>query len=148
MPTDTIIATSMIYDRQEGNYASLSITAKRPVAEKASEVIAAGKAKATGDRQDLSVSEQELPLASDDGSEEKLQQAVSDINSYVQNLQRDLQFKVDTELGQTIVYVVDSETKEVIRQLPREDVLERARLLQEQADAQSSPDGLLLQTKI
>lgn len=148
MPTDTIITTSMKLDRQDGNYASLSKTTARAAAQETVEVSVASKAEANEARQDLSLREQELPPAAAEGSEEKLQQAVSDINSYVQNLQRDLQFKVDTDLGQTVVYVVDSETQEVIRQLPREDVLERARLLQEQADGNSGPDGLLLKTKI
>jgi len=49
-----------------------------------------------------------------------LGQAVSQLNDFVQNVQRDLQFEVDENLGQTIVKVIDNETKEVIRQIPDE----------------------------
>jgi len=52
--------------------------------------------------------------------QESLGQAVSQLNDFVQNVQRDLQFEVDENLGQTIVKVIDNETKEVIRQIPDE----------------------------
>ncbi len=58
-----------------------------------------------------------------------LQVAVSQINDYVQNLQRNLQFTVDEESGKDVVTVIDSESKEVIRQLPSEEALALARRL-------------------
>lgn len=70
----------------------------------------------------------------------ELQQAVTQMNDFVQNLQRDLRFEVDDDLGRTVISVVDSETKEVIRQIPPETVLERARRLQAQDKA---AEGLL-----
>ena len=62
---------------------------------------------------------------------EKLSSAVSQLNSYVQNVQRDLQFEVDSELGQTIVRVVDQKTQQVIRQMPDELALRLAEKLQQ-----------------
>jgi len=62
---------------------------------------------------------------------EKLQVAVSQINDYVQNLQRNLQFTVDEVTGKDVVTIIDSESKEVIRQLPSEEALELARRLAE-----------------
>jgi len=47
---------------------------------------------------------------------------VSDINAYVQDLQRDFQFKIDMDLGATVISVVDSETKKVIRQISSEQL--------------------------
>jgi flagellar protein FlaG len=62
-----------------------------------------------------------------------LNQAVSQLNDFVQNVQRDLQFEVDNEKGQTIVKVVDQQTKEVIRQIPDEVALRLAEnLLQDE----------------
>ena len=55
--------------------------------------------------------------------QEKLQDAVSNINDYVQNIQRSLQFSIAEESGRTIITVVDSSTQEVIRQIPPEEVL-------------------------
>jgi flagellar protein FlaG len=56
-------------------------------------------------------------------------EAVSNLNDYVQVIRRELQFRVDKETGQTVVTVLDSETREVIRQIPREEVLALARHL-------------------
>ena len=60
-----------------------------------------------------------------------LSQAVSQLNDFVQNVQRDLQFEVDNEMGQTIVKVVDQQTQEVIRQIPDEVALRLAEKLQQ-----------------
>jgi len=71
---------------------------------------------------------------SNDDSEkqaEKLHVAVGQINDYVQSLQRNLQFTVDEATGKDVVTVIDSESKEVIRQLPSEEALELARRLAE-----------------
>ena len=65
---------------------------------------------------------------------EQLQNAVSQINEHVQNLQRSLQFTVDDKSGKDVVTVLDTETKEVIRQYPSEEVLQIARNLSEQQE--------------
>lgn len=65
---------------------------------------------------------------------EALQKAVQDLRRGVQNLQRSLEFSVDEASGRTVIKVVDKETKEVIRQIPEEDVLALAARLE---DAQS-----------
>lgn len=70
---------------------------------------------------------------------ENLQGAVSQINDYVQNLQRNLQFTVDEVTGKDVVTVIDSESKEVIRQIPSEEALELARRL-----AENKEDGVQL----
>ncbi|SHK37296.1 flagellar protein FlaG [Marinobacter antarcticus] len=60
-----------------------------------------------------------------------LDEAVSQLNDYVQSVQRDLQFEVDNEMGQTIVRVVDQQTQEVIRQIPDEVAMRLAEKLQQ-----------------
>jgi len=62
---------------------------------------------------------------------EALDEAVSQLNDFVQNVQRDLQFEVDNERGETIVKVVDQKTQEVIRQIPDEVALRLAEKLQQ-----------------
>lgn len=62
---------------------------------------------------------------------EEVGRAVSQLNDFVQNVQRDLQFEVDQELGRTIVRVVDQETQKVIRQIPDEVALRLAENLQQ-----------------
>ncbi|WP_370231090.1 flagellar protein FlaG [Marinobacter nauticus] len=66
-----------------------------------------------------------------DAQRDDLDQAVSQLNDFVQNVQRDLQFEVDNEMGQTIVKVVDQQTQEVIRQIPDEVALRLAEKLQQ-----------------
>ena len=53
----------------------------------------------------------------------QLQQVLGEIRAEVQNVQRALQFSIDEESGTTIVKVIDSQTREVIRQIPAEEVL-------------------------
>lgn len=62
-------------------------------------------------------------------SQEQVSQAVSDLNDYVQSVGRDLQFQVDEDSGRSIIKVLDSETQEIIRQIPSEEVLALARTL-------------------
>ena len=66
-----------------------------------------------------------------DTQREKLDDAVSQLNDFVQTVQRDLQFEVDNDLGKTIVKVVDQSTQEVIRQIPDEVALRLAENLQQ-----------------
>jgi flagellar protein FlaG len=77
------------------------------------------------------VSKAEKLQARSEAQREELDDAVSQLNDFVQNVQRDLQFEVDNELGQTIVKVVDQSTKEVIRQIPDELALRLAENLQQ-----------------
>ena len=67
----------------------------------------------------------------------QLESAVSKISEFVQNFQRDLTFSVDKESGRIVIKVIDSKTKDVIRQIPSEVVLRLAKNLQ-------SPDSLIL----
>ena len=60
-----------------------------------------------------------------------IEQSVQDLNSLVQELQRELRFSVDDNSGETIVKVVDRHTDEVVRQIPSEEILQ----LREKLDA-------------
>ena len=77
------------------------------------------------------VSKAEKLQARNEATREQLDDAVSQLNDFVQNVQRDLQFEVDNDLGQTIVKVVDQKTQEVIRQIPDELALRLAENLQQ-----------------
>lgn len=82
-------------------------------------------------RSTTEVSKAEKLKERNESQREDLGQAVSQLNDFVQNVQRDLQFEVDNELGQTIVKVVDQKTQEVIRQIPDEVALRLAEKLQQ-----------------
>lgn len=71
-----------------------------------------------------------LPRAETDPTGEKqVKEAVGNLNDFVQKLSRTLQFSVDEESGRTVIKVVDSETKQIIRQIPPEEVLALAQNL-------------------
>ena len=60
-----------------------------------------------------------------------IEQAVTEINEYVQSVQRDLHFSVDEDSGLTVVRVRDKETGELIRQIPEDIFLSLAQNLKE-----------------
>ncbi len=58
--------------------------------------------------------------------------AVKNINAALTTLRRDeRQFKVDEDLGRLVVRIVNSETKELIRQIPTEEALTLSKKMQE-----------------
>ncbi len=59
-------------------------------------------------------------------SESDLKQAVSKLNDYAQNTNRNLQFTVDHDSGTLVTKVVDAETEKVIWQMPSEDAIKLA----------------------
>ena len=62
-----------------------------------------------------------------ESTEFELEEAVSNISDYVQNLERSLSFSVDEISGKTVITVSDPENDEVIRQIPSEELLQVAR---------------------
>ena len=68
--------------------------------------------------QNMPVTKQEM-----DPSQPELDYAVSRLNEYIQSSRRDLHFSVDKGSGRVVVKVIDSETREVIRQIPSEEVM-------------------------
>jgi flagellar protein FlaG len=87
----------------------------------------------TGVRQTDSSGGKEKPAVAKEASAkpEDLKEVVSDLNKLVQNLQRELQFSVDSDSGQTVIKVIDRETDEVVRQIPSEEVMALKRRLEE-----------------
>lgn len=49
--------------------------------------------------------------------------AVQSANAYVQSVASSLQFSLDQDSGRTVVKMVDTETEEVLRQFPSEEML-------------------------
>lgn len=60
---------------------------------------------------------------------EELKSAVEKIQSFVNISTSDLNFSIDDESGGTIIKVIDRSTKEVIRQIPSEEMLEMSQAL-------------------
>ncbi len=73
-------------------------------------------------------------------SQEQVQQAIKDVQRMVQSKASNLEFSVDHDSGKTIVRLIDSNTGDLIRQIPSEDMLAIARSLDKM-------QGLLLKQK-
>lgn len=63
----------------------------------------------------------------------EVSQAVSDINDYLQSVNRELRFRVDEALplGRAVISIIDSDTQETIREIPSKEALALAQRLQE-----------------
>lgn len=79
-------------------------------------------------------------------SQEALEKVVSQLNAYIQNTQRDVDFSVDDSTGRVVVRVIDSESEEVIRQIPSEEMLAISRHLVESLETEQ-PKGFLIELK-
>lgn len=67
--------------------------------------------------------------------------AAEQINKFLQQFDRNLQFSVDEETGVHVVKVIDSQSSEVIRQMPTEEMLAIAKAL-------DKLQGLLIKDKV
>lgn len=59
-----------------------------------------------------------------------VEKAVKKLNEFTGMVAQDILFSIDEESGKTIVKVVDSQTKEILRQLPSEEALDIAKSLE------------------
>lgn len=75
-----------------------------------------------------------------EATREKLEEAVKQVNDFVQPFNNGLQFSLDDDTGKTIVKVIDKTTDEVIRQFPSEEMLGIAKAI-------DTMKGLLIQQK-
>lgn len=60
---------------------------------------------------------------------EQVNEAVQKINDMIKVADRDLEFSVDKDTDMNVVKVIDSQSKEVIRQIPSEEVIQIAKAL-------------------
>lgn len=68
-------------------------------------------------------------------NEEDVQQveaAVAQMQDYMQNMERNLNFQLDDESGLTVIRVYDAETEELIRQIPNEEAVSLAQKLKDE----------------
>ena len=66
---------------------------------------------------------------------------VDDLNGLAQSVQRQLEFTVDGDNGKVIVMVVDADTKEVIREIPSEEIRNMQKQLREVSEMMFDKGG-------
>jgi flagellar protein FlaG len=62
----------------------------------------------------------------------QLEDIAKQLDSYIRSVSRSLEFKVDDASGRTVISVRDSETGDLIRQIPNEEALRFAQMAEEQ----------------
>jgi len=136
-----VVSVSQAISHPGTNAAQKKPLIEKPVSEpNVSETVSSGQTSAVNGKlrpEESQQAENNQPLS----REEELNKAVAEINQFVQQVQRDLQFSVDDKTGRTVIKVIDSESKEVIRQIPEEKLLDVARTLRE------TLEGNLLEVK-
>ena len=71
-------------------------------------------------------------------------QAAQDLSEYLSSAARSLQINVDGELESPIVTVLDTETEEVVRQIPSEELVALARFAAQQTTDADVVSGVLI----
>jgi flagellar protein FlaG len=107
---------------------------------KAGDSLSQGKRQTLTDGGNAVPHSHELPVG-----REQLDSAIRDIEKFLGSVERKLEFRVDNEIGRTVITVRDAQTDEVVRQMPTQEVVEMARYL-----ADISPDvalGLLVDSQ-
>jgi len=69
------------------------------------------------------------PAKTEAANPEQIQHAVDQIQRFTQSMARNLNFSVDEETGKTVIKVMDSQTNEIIRQMPSEEAIDIAHAL-------------------
>lgn len=91
---------------------------------------AAKQPQATGtqDGKGLPAAGKPVPQAASDNSTRAIEKAVEQINAYLRDSKREIEFHVDHDSGRTIMRITDARG-EVVRQVPSEEVLQIATTL-------------------
>lgn len=83
---------------------------------------------------------QAVKVVASDTDAGAVKKAAAQINNFLQQFDHNLQFSVDQDTGKQVVKVVDTQTKDVIRQMPTEEMLAIAKVL-------DKVQGLLIKEK-
>jgi flagellar protein FlaG len=132
----------------------LEVLATRPTQQLPRESIATdGVAGATKTAVALPVEASSNDVSTAETQRARAENLAQELKQLVQNLRRELNFRVDDDTGRLVIRVIDAETDEVVRQIPPDRLLELQQRLSEiqesgsPADA-SVMDGMLFNAKV
>jgi flagellar protein FlaG len=77
---------------------------------------------------------------------EDLTRHVKQMNEFIQSVQRDLKFSVDDESGKTIVKIYNTQTNELVRQIPSAEALKLAERIR--AGKENGTSGYILKVEV
>ena len=82
------------------------------------------------------------------GNEGQLGEAATVVESFLQGQNRNLAFSIDENTERSVVTVLDSDSGEVIRQIPSEEILVLAKRIQELQQDIGSSVGVLIDNQV
>lgn len=88
------------------------------------------------------------PGANSKPTPQQIESVVAKLSDFVQAVQRDLSFTVDDDTGETVIVVKDTQTDEVVRQIPSEDLLQLAQNLRDLQEKLESAKGNLIEVRV
>ncbi len=71
------------------------------------------------------------PKGSETLSQSDLEKVIKEMNQFIQIFNSRIAFELDKETGKTILKIIDSQTNEVIRQIPPEELLRISKRISE-----------------
>jgi flagellar protein FlaG len=132
---ETVNLVNTLVKAVEPKAPAVAVVSKEPITK---DVLSADKA---------ATSRQEL-VDLNEPDKQALEDKVSELSNFVQNIQRGIQFSVDDESGHSVITVTDKESGEVIRTFPSEEMLAISAYLSEKLAMQDDASrGLLVNSK-
>lgn len=111
--------------------------------------IETSRSNSISDNQKLSqASEQEADISEVEGSGVQLEEAVAKVESFLKVQNRDLAFTIDEDTNRSVVTVKDSQSGDVIRQIPSEEVLKLAERIQELQQDVGNSVGVFINNQV
>ena len=90
----------------------------------------------------------EKPQNADKPQERNITEAVAEINDFVVSQGRQLNFSIDESSNRAVVKVTDTETGELIRQVPSDEVLKMARRIHDMQSDIGASVGVLFSKEV
>ncbi len=78
---------------------------------------------------------------------EDVRNAAKELNEFTEKIQTNLRFSVDEGSGQSVITVTDTQTGDVIRQIPAKEALAVANIIREAIAADIEKAGILLKAQ-
>ncbi|WP_218310850.1 flagellar protein FlaG [Alteromonas antoniana] len=97
---------------------------------------------------DLQVERENADNLNREGQAEDIELAVQEVQAFLQVQNRNLAFSVDEDTQRSVVTVKDSESGDVIRQIPSEEVLKLAERIKSLQEDIGSSVGVLVNNKV
>lgn len=152
--TTQVASSAQVASPQSADDTTAALEQSRNVSKGVEKIdIPQGEASITNSGDDASKNSVQASLSQADKPEreslnERLDSAVQEVESFLKSQNRNLTFSIDDETKRSIVTVKDSQSGDVIRQIPSEEVLKLAERIQELQQDVGSSVGVFINNEV